>query len=108
MAKNCINRLNKVLKTLDDDVVTDLAFNEYKSLTPYGNPQLWKNKKAPKGYRPGNAKRRTRLTGNAIDANYAYAVRLENGWSSQAPDGMTKPTIEYIRKYIFSKLGVKI
>jgi hypothetical protein len=107
MAKNCIKRLNKVLDTLDNDEVSDLAFNYYRNNTPLGNPRLWKSK-APKNYRPGNAKRRTRKTGNDIDANYAYAVRLDNGWSKQAPNGMTEPTIEHIRKYVLQKLGVKI
>lgn len=108
MAKNCITRLNKVLDALDNGEVSDVAFKYYKNTaTPVGNPRLWKNK-APKNYRPGNAKRHTRQVGNDIDANYAYAVRLENGWSTQAPDGMTVPTIEHIRQYVLKKLGVKI
>jgi len=107
VAKNCITRLNKVLETLDNENISQVGYDEFKTLTPVGNPQLWKSK-APKGYRPGNAKRSTSLTANIIDADYAYAVRLDNGYSSQAPDGMTKPTIEHIRDYIFSKLGVRI
>ena len=40
----------------------------------------------------GNARSRTKLVGNkVIEANYAYAQRLDQGWSKQAPNGMTKP-----------------
>lgn len=46
----------------------------------------------------GNARRRTRLKNNktVIHANYPYAGRLDDGWSSQARDGMTEPTIDFI------------
>lgn len=46
----------------------------------------------------GNARRRTSLTRNGvIEANYPYAQRLDNGWSKQSPNGMTKPTENFIR-----------
>ena len=48
--------------------------------------------------RTGNARRRTRLQGNKIKANYNYAVPLDNGHSSQAPEGMSKPTERFIIK----------
>jgi hypothetical protein len=48
--------------------------------------------------RTGNARRRTRLQGSKIKANYNYAVPLDNGWSKQAPQGMSKPTEDYIKK----------
>jgi hypothetical protein len=48
----------------------------------------------------GNAKRRTRLQGEAIKADYPYATELDAGKSRQAPEGMTKPTEEYITKRI--------
>lgn len=48
----------------------------------------------------GNAKRRTRLQGRKIKANYQYAVPLDNGWSNQAPKGMSAPTDIYIKKRI--------
>jgi hypothetical protein len=48
------------------------------------------------------------LSGNEIQANYPYAQRLEEGWSTQAPDGMTKPTIEEVRNYVYNTLGIKI
>ena len=48
----------------------------------------------------GNARRSTALRGTAIDANYAYAQRLNTGWSKQAPNGMTDDTIDFIRDQI--------
>lgn len=49
--------------------------------------------------RTGNARRRTVQQGNKIQANYRYAGKLEDGYSKQAPQGMTKPTIDHLRKY---------
>jgi hypothetical protein len=48
----------------------------------------------------GNAKRRTRLQGEVIKADYPYATELDAGKSRQAPEGMTKPTEEYITKRV--------
>lgn len=57
----------------------------------------------------GNAKRNTKLKGKTIEANYAYAQVLDKGrhmtnrgmrGSEQAPEGMTKPTEEFIKKRI--------
>lgn len=47
--------------------------------------------------RSGNARRKTRLRGDTIEANYPYAVPLDEGRSKQAPDGMTKPTEQFIQ-----------
>jgi hypothetical protein len=55
-------------------------------------------------YRTGNAKRRTRLQGSKIKANYNYAVPLDKGWSKQAPKGMSKPTENHIKKQIRFKI----
>ena len=57
--------------------------------------------------RSGNARNNTRLVNNSyIDANYAYAQRLDQGWSRQAPNGMTKPFEAWMKtkvKQIFGK-----
>jgi hypothetical protein len=45
----------------------------------------------------GNARRRTQLKGSTIEAKYAYATRLDNGWSKQSPKGMSEPTDKFIR-----------
>jgi|TARA_R100001198_G_C5239063_1_gene216414 hypothetical protein len=52
----------------------------------------------------GNARNKTIKKGNKIVSNYAYAGRLNDGYSRQAPQGFTKPTIEQLddqaEKYI--------
>ena len=57
----------------------------------------------------GNAKRNTKLKGNTIQADYAYGGVLDKGrhmtsrgmrGSEQAPEGMTKPTEDFIKKRI--------
>jgi hypothetical protein len=59
------------------------AFKYFRSITPI---------------RSGNARRRTRLSGDTIVGDYPYGARLDQGWSNQAPDGMTQPTVDYIEK----------
>jgi len=68
------------LEDLSRDVMKP-AFKFYKKETPV---------------RSGNARNQTKLKGQTINSDYAYAGRLDEGWSKQAPDGMTKPTIEEI------------
>jgi hypothetical protein len=57
----------------------------------------------------GNARRNTKLKGNTIQANYQYAEVLDKGrhmtsrgmrGSEQAPEGMTKPTEEFIQQRV--------
>lgn len=55
--------------------------------------------------RSGNARRNTNLYQNTIEANYPYAQRLDNGYSPQSPNGMTKPTITFLKDYIKKNLG---
>lgn len=105
---NITRRLNKVLETLDDQKVSKVAFDTFKDVTPIGDPNRWKTKYKPKNYRPGNARRKTVLRDNSINADYPYAKRLNEGYSSQAPNGMTEPTLEAIRKYVYDTLGIKI
>ena len=93
MASKIVNRLNKVLGTLNNTNITNVAFQEFVKNTPV---------------KSGNARRSTKKSTNSIDANYAYAQRLEEGWSKQAPKGMTEPTIEEVRAYVFRTLGIRI
>jgi hypothetical protein len=86
-------RLNKVLATLDDKELTKVAYKKFVEVTPVDK---------------GNARRNTKKQGNEIVANYPYATRLEEGYSKQAPQGMSEPTIEYIQEYVFQKTGVRI
>jgi len=61
------------------------AFEYYRSITPI---------------RSGNARRRTQLRGTTIQPQYAYAERLDQGWSRQAPQGMTQPTQAFIDRRV--------
>lgn len=55
----------------------------------------------------GNARRNTNLkNNNTIQATYPYAERLDDGYSKQAPQGMTKPFEAWVRskaRQIFGK-----
>lgn len=46
----------------------------------------------------GNARNRTTLKGNVIEANYPYARRLDEGYSKKAPKGMSKPTEQFFKR----------
>ena len=59
--------------------------------------------KTPK--REGNARRNTTYKKLKIDARYPYAGRLDEGWSKQAPRGMTEPTLNELDKFIQSYIG---
>jgi len=61
----------------------------------------WK-KITPK--KTGNAKRKTKLNRNIIEANYPYAVRLDEGYSKQAPRGMLEPTLKYVNTLLKRKI----
>ena len=50
--------------------------------------------------RTGNARSKTRRDRDAIKANYHYATKLNEGYSRQAPKGMTEPTIEFIQDQV--------
>lgn len=50
--------------------------------------------------RTGNARRRTGLRGDTIEARYPYAQRLDEGSSRQAPRGMSEPTQEFIDRAV--------
>jgi len=57
-------------------------------------------KKTP--IRSGNARKSTKLENKnrKIHSNYAYAGRLDEGWSSQAPKGFTDPTLDNMDKIV--------
>lgn len=90
---NIQNRLNKVLREINSPKIARYAYDRFKYYTPIDT---------------GNAKRKTKLQGFTIIADYPYATRLEQGWSSQAYDGMTKPTLQDVRDYINMRMGVTL
>jgi len=75
-----LQRIQKRLAALPQ-----LAYKEFVRVTPV---------------RSGNARRKTKLQKDTIVADYPYAQRLDEGYSKQAPQGMTKPTEDFIRKEI--------
>lgn len=48
----------------------------------------------------GRARRRTQFRQNSILARYPYAEPLDSGSSGQAPEGMSKPTGRFIRRWL--------
>lgn len=48
----------------------------------------------------GNARTKTKLVGNTIEANYPYAQRLDKGWSKQSPRGMIEPTKKFLERLL--------
>jgi hypothetical protein len=102
MANNIVDRLNKVLSTLNSQNIAREGYKKFVDVTPI---------------KSGNAKRNTKLQGNTINANYPYANVLDKGrhmtrrgmrGSEQAPQGMTEPTIQHIRQYVKQKLGITL
>jgi len=53
----------------------------------------------------GNARSKTKLRGDTINANYPYAQRLDDGYSRQSPRGMVKPTLAYLRRRFRQIIG---
>jgi len=75
--------------------VTKQAFDYFRTITPRG--------------KSGRAKNSTRLNNNRIEASYPYASVLDAGrgfrdgqmrGSTQAPDGMTRPTIKEVDRLV--------
>lgn len=83
-------RMDELKKILDENTIAERAF-----------PIFYKN--TPK--LTGNARQNTQVKKGEITAEYPYAQRLDQGWSKKSPQGMTKPTIDYIQKYIKTNVG---
>lgn len=88
---NAKNKITNYRSILSEKNLTRVAYTNFKKITPRDT---------------GNAQSKTVLNGNLIEAKYPYAQRLDNGWSKQAPRGMVKPTLEYLRNYIKKHLGI--
>ena len=81
--------LSRALKELDK--LPSQSADELKRTTPI---------------KTGNAKSKTNLRGKtSIIADYPYATRLDNGYSKQAPNGMTKPFDKWIRNKVSNIFG---
>ena len=76
-----------------DDIVEDSwksAGRKFREVTPV---------------RTGNARNNTYQRGEVIAGDYAYAARLDEGWSKQAPNGMVEPTVEHFVDELNAKVG---
>lgn len=82
-ARTSLDQLKKVRAQVQQ--IPQDAYNYFVSVTPIDT---------------GNARRSTSLKNTTIEANYAYAQRLDKGWSKQAPNGMVAPTERFIRNRI--------
>ena len=80
---------------VDSKAVADM-FEDFEDMPRDVMKEAYKFYRNETPIRSGNARNKTKLRGNTIKSGYPYAGRLDEGWSSQAPDGMTEPTIEEI------------
>jgi hypothetical protein len=90
MALKGVDRLRNIQTQITPQILTDVAYPVFVKSTPI---------------KSGNARRHTVKAATEIDANYPYAVRLDNGWSRQSPKGMVAPTLDAVRAYIRKVLG---
>lgn len=90
MAGEIVKRLNRIQQVLDPQKLAQEAYRVFVDNTAKDT---------------GNARRNTQLQGDEIHATYPYAKRLDQGWSDQFPEGMTKPTRKHISDYIKKELG---
>lgn len=89
--------MNFSFKLIKDGITPDIRQAE-KQLAEVA-PDAYKIFRSHTPIKTGNARRRTVLDNNQIiSANYSYATRLEKGASNQAPDGMTKPTLAFVKR----------
>lgn len=87
MSGEIIKRIEVIQKQLNEKVVAQKAFTFFRAQTPI---------------RTGRARRSTSLSGSDIQALYPYAQRLDQGYSPQAPNGMSRPTDKFVKDYIKS------
>jgi hypothetical protein len=83
-------RIKEIKKVLDPIKMAQQAYKVFGANTPI---------------KTGNARRNTHLFQDTIQADYPYAQRLDQGYSKQRPDGMTKPTMAFLKDYVKKNLG---
>jgi hypothetical protein len=87
LSNNIVPHTQRIKRQLQE--VPAKAYTEFKKITPIDT---------------GNARRKTnyqsKVDGGAIQGDYPYVNKLNEGSSKQARDGMTRPTIAYIRQLI--------
>lgn len=85
MAGEISKRIDQLNKALNPQQLAKEAYRFFRETTPV---------------KTGNARRNTHLTGDSIQGDYPYATRLDNGYSKQAPNGMSRPTQQFVQDYI--------
>jgi hypothetical protein len=87
--------ISKQLRSIQDQLkaLPPRAHREFVALTPIARVN------------GGNARRNTRLQNSTIIADYPYAQRLDDGYSRQAPQGMTRPWEVWMAKTIKTIFG---
>lgn len=82
--------------TIDDKITPSTQAKQKQLAKIPGDAYIFFKAHTP--IRTGNARSRTFLKKDTIVGAYPYAQRLDDGYSSQAPDGMSRPTEAYIKK----------
>jgi hypothetical protein len=90
MAREINSRIKQIKKVVDPLNMAQEAYKVFVANTPI---------------KTGNARQNTNLVQDTIEADYAYAQRLNTGYSKQNPNGMTKPTIAFLQDYLKKNLG---
>lgn len=95
-----VNLAIKISEDILEDVVEVFTARVTKK-TPVGKPELWQTP-APSNYTPGNLKKSWiidwkrkggKIVGADVYNTQPYALRVENGWSTQTPPkGMMRST----------------
>ena len=80
-----IKKLDPISILLDETKLATEGAKYMRSITPV---------------RSGNARRKTNSSGKEINAAYAYAKRLDEGWSKQNTTGLIDPTIKHLEELI--------
>ena len=80
-------QFDRLVEELDD-----MPISVMKTLYPY-----YVNKTP---IRSGNARNRTKLNRATISSKYPYAEALDTGWSKQAPNGFTEPSIKQLEQLV--------
>jgi hypothetical protein len=91
--------------TIDDKITPSIKAKQKKLAAVPGEAFTFFKAHTP--IRSGNARRNTFLNKDTIVGAYPYAQRLDDGYSPQAPDGMSKPTEAYIKRRLDAILGKK-
>jgi hypothetical protein len=75
-----------------DSKAVEKMLDKFEDMGPAVMKESGKFFKQKTPIRSGNARSRTKTSGTKIEAKYGYAARLDEGWSRQAPKGMSEPT----------------